>query len=1291
MSCPEHEIVVAYVEDLLEPAARASLEAHADGCAPCRRLLAQLARAAWGAITIEPAPGSPPPVSGSAKSREGDQDPSRAAYPLQAGDQLGRYRIRSLLGRGGASAVYRAVQSESGREVAIKVHAPFSGDDAGWRWRLRREFFLMAQWHHPHIVRVLDWDEHDGLLYYVMELVDGRDASGLTPMRPDQVIEVMAGVASALGMIHNHGLLHRDIKPHNILIPFGPGGGLDVQGALLTDFGLLVRLDEGASDRSGTPGYMAPERLLGAPADIRDDLYGLGAAAFALLTGAPPPLLFGDESLVSLPSDVPEQLAILLGQLLAPDPRVRPRSAPEVLARLAPLRQAEEAPIEPARVRALLRSPPLVEREEALSALRAVWAETLAGRGGGPAFVLSAPGLGRSRVLRQFALELRAGGVRVVEAAAIAGGPLELVAQLVRAMAGDPQLEPLPEGLLGRAGHGVDRGALSRQAVDVLVGAARARPTVLCIDDLDLADDPSLDVVEQVSRAAHGLSLLVLCSARLGPAEATVSLARLRRSALHVCILDRLGLAGVESVLEGLFGENAATRALVEQLDQASGGNPKLLLDLIEALVDEGQALLVAGRWRLPREIEGVERLRGPHDLLEMRRSGSSPSARALADLLALCRDPVEPSVLAAASQLDRRQLLEGLEELGDRHLVRTGAHGTVSISDPLVARTLEEAQSAETRRRGNMCLARALRARHAGKDLDESDRVQLELDIGRHELAAGGEHELDGASWLIRAARRLIGDGVFSAAIEPLRQATAVLEQNGGAERHPELLELWEQLGVASLMRDGGLSLACFERLVGHLDRGGELSAIARAGRFGRVGIVGGAAVTVGRRVLHRRWRDVLALPSEADRYVRGLAYLGVVEAQVALLDAARDHIEQLEVFARARGRDAEAIGIVARAHWSFSIGRLDEVRALSRAGLAVLERKPGALDADNARRARSSLELIGAWADALTASPATRSFDPSAAIDEMFEMHMLMLPAVRHAARGEVRELIEARALLFARCFRLRSGWQEAFIFAPTAPALMDAGLVAQLQDDVALLFDLDVPPSPWRKIIRRTVPGMLLLAQGRCQRAIELFDEALAVVHAEASGSAMYVVHALQLAAEARVEAGRHEEAEARLREVIEIGEAPDTRHPPASIRARRVLLRSTLARGELDGAARALDEAAAALGLVDLPGERAALSLLDAELALARGDRTAAAGRARTAQEMFVKLGNPLGAERALALRRRSGDHVGSSPPVVVESSARPDAATVTMTSRGSVDQEPTELDPAPAQVSDPRRR
>ncbi len=1305
MPCPEHELFVCYVEDLLGPAARAALEEHADGCPPCRRLLSQLAMMERGPNTVQAAAPTPAVAAergslepGTAAGRDvvRDRRAKSAAYPLKEGDRLGRYRIRSLLGRGGASAVYRAAEIEGGREVALKVHAPFSGDDAGWRWRLRREFFLMAQWHHPHIVPVLDWGEHDGLIYYVMELVEGRDASGLAPMRPDDVIEIMRAVVSALGMVHNHGLLHRDIKPHNILIPFGPGGEFDAERALLMDFGLLVRLDEGVIDGSGTPGFMAPERLLGAPADVRGDLYGLGATAFALLAGASPPLRFKDESPVSLPRDVPDQLAILIGELLAPDPRLRPRSAPEVLARLAPPRRAEVEPVEPVLVRAVLRSPPLIEREEALSELRQVWAETLAGRGGGPAFVVSAPGLGRSRMLRQFALELRAAGVSVAEAAGGPGAPLDLVAQLLRPMAAYPELGSLADGLLGRAAQSptAELGALARQAVRLLASAARVRPIALCIDDLDLADEASLEVVEQVSRVARGLPLLLLCSMRLGPADARASLARLRRSALHVCVLERLSRAGVERMMEGLFGQHVATATLVEQLDQASGGNAKVLLALLETLIDEGRALSVAGRWRLPRHVDGLERLRGPDDMLEASRSGLSPAGRALADLLSLRRDPVELNVLAAASRIDRQRFLQALEELRERHLIRTGAHATVSIADPLVAASLEAAQSKESRRRGHATLAAALRTRYQDVGLDDHHRAQLELHIGRHELSGGSQ--LEGARWLIRGCRRLVAQGVFSAAIEPLREATEILEQRGGAERHPELLELWEELGVASLMRDGGLSLACFERMVRHLDRDNELSAIARAGRrFGRrMGLLGGVATTLGRRIVKGRWREALRLPSEANRYVRGLAYLGVVEAQVALLDSARDHIEQLEAFARARGRDAEAVAIVARAHWSFSMGRLDEVKALTRTGLSLLQREPGALEAEHARRARSSLDLIGAWVDALTASPGFRHLDlASAAIDEMFEMHTLMLPAVHHAARGEIRELLEARALLFARCFRLRSGWQEAFIYAPTAPALMDAGLVAQLQDDVALLFDLDVPPSPWREIIRRTVPGMLLLAQGSCDRAAEMFDEAHRVARSEASGSVMYLIHALQLAAEAHLDAGRHHEAEPRLRDVIAMAEAPDTRHPPASIRARRVLLRSTLARRDVGRAARLLDESGEPLRRVDLPGERAAFCLLEAELALDAGDMAAAAHGARTAQEMFVKLGNPLGAERALALRRRSGDDASNDTTGSPAADTGPHAAgaTVTMTASQPAADGPTELDPArPVRIGDPRR-
>jgi hypothetical protein len=408
------------------------------------------------------------------------------------------------------------------------------------------------------------------------------------------------------------------------------------------------------------------------------------------------------------------------------------------------------------------------------------------------------------------------------------------------------------------------------------------------------------------------------------------------------------------------------------------------------------------------------------------------------------------------------------------------------------------------------------------------------------------------------------------------------------------------------------------------------------------------------GRRIARGRWRTALTLPAELDRYARGLAYLGVVEAQVALLDRALRHIEQLEAFARARGGDARAVAIVARAHWSFSMGRHEEVRALRREGLALLDGQPGALAPEHARRARSSLQLIGAWVDALTGAPVVLDRD-AVATDEMFEMHTLMLPAVHHAVRGEVRQLLAARAALFARCFRLRSGWQEAFIHAPTAPALREAGLVAQLRDDVALLADLDVPPSPWGEIVRRTIPALLLMAEGQHQRAAELCLEAHAVARRRGSGSIMYLVHAQELAGEALLGAGRLVEAEARLRDVTEMADAAISRDPPSSIRARRGLVRAALARRDLERAALLLAETGALLERVDLPGERAALLLLAGEHALAAGAPSMAGRRAETAQRQFVELGNPLGAERALALRRRCGDQ---APSVDTELDADP---------------------------------
>jgi hypothetical protein len=168
-------------------------------------------------------------------------------------------------------------------------------------------------------------------------------------------------------------------------------------------------------------------------------------------------------------------------------------------------------------------------------------------------------------------------------------------------------------------------------------------------------------------------------------------------------------------------------------------------------------------------------------------------------------------------------------------------------------------------------------------------------------------------------------------------------------------------------------------------------------------------------------------------------------------------------------------------------------------------------------------------------------------------------------------------------------------------------------------------------------------------------------------------MYLVHAQQYAAEALLGTGRHAEAEAHLRDVIAMADSAIARDRRSSLRAKRGLIRAALARRDLDTAAALLTETTKQLESIDLPGERAALLLLTGEHLLASGASTMAAKRAEAAQRQFTELGNPLGAERALGLRRRSGDQSPSVDSPIDDDPTDQDAtmgATVTISVPGS---------------------
>jgi serine/threonine protein kinase len=212
---------------------------------------------------------------------------------LERGFVIGGYRVDEPISRGGMGAVYRATNLALNRIYALKVIAPELAGDEQFRDRFKREMRIAASLHHPNVVGIHYAGEQDGLLFLVMDFVYGTDLRQLLlktgAIEPDRAVDLLVQVASALDAAHHKGLVHRDVKPGNILITVRDGE----EHAYLTDFGLAKRSDTvGALTHQGavvgTVDYMAPEQVTGGATDARTDIYALGCVFYQMITGNVP-------------------------------------------------------------------------------------------------------------------------------------------------------------------------------------------------------------------------------------------------------------------------------------------------------------------------------------------------------------------------------------------------------------------------------------------------------------------------------------------------------------------------------------------------------------------------------------------------------------------------------------------------------------------------------------------------------------------------------------------------------------------------------------------------------------------------------------------------------------------------------------------------------------------------------------------------------------------------------------------------------------------------------------------
>ena len=301
----------------------------------------------------------------------------------------GRYRLKRLIAKGGMAEVWEAFDDILGRPVAVKILLPHLAADESFRERFRREAIAAARLAHPNIVATFDTGTDDGITFIVMELVDGRTLREILnetgPMAPGRTVHLGAQVADALHYAHKAGVVHRDVKPANILIC--PDGRVKV-----ADFGIAKAVEDAEPDRPnpaealtstgsivGTAQYLSPEQVDGRTVDGRTDVYALGVVLYEMLCGRPP---FSGETDMAVAlkhvttdplaprqvrADIPRAIEEVVLRAMAKAPEARYQSAAELQSALLSLdlgaEEATNVVVAPSAAAATSRLPPPVHRD----------------------------------------------------------------------------------------------------------------------------------------------------------------------------------------------------------------------------------------------------------------------------------------------------------------------------------------------------------------------------------------------------------------------------------------------------------------------------------------------------------------------------------------------------------------------------------------------------------------------------------------------------------------------------------------------------------------------------------------------------------------------------------------------------------------------------------------------------------------------------------------------------------------------------------------------------------------
>jgi len=733
----------------------------------------------------------------------------------------GRYLVEQKLGRGGMGTVYRVRDESNGRTLALKCMAVADADEAA-HLRFRREFHTMARLRHPRVVDVFDYGIHAGVPYYTMELLDGQDLHDLDKVPWRRACELLRDVATALAFLHARRLLHRDLAPRNVRCTSDGR-------AKLIDFGVLATTGI-AGEVAGTPPFVAPESWHGRPLDHRYDLYGLGALAYRVLTGrhaypartldqleavwrvAPPPPSASDRS-------IPPALDELVLALLAHDPLARPAGAAEVIDRLSAIAELARVPSDVETARGWIASAALVGRQRELAQLRHAVSRTRDGTGGS-ALIEGPSGMGKSRLLRELALESQLAGLCVVRSTgeATGRGPFGVLDELARNLlaaapnetiaAAAPRaptlvrvIASLRERLAAepskpRGDPAEDRMEVQQQLAAWILDIAAAKPIALLVDDVQRCDEASAAVLATLAHAGER-PLLVAAALRTDEkVRAPAAIASLVDAGARIT-LRGLGESEVGELCRSLFGNVPHIPQLAHWMHDAAGGSPLHTTELARDLVDRGVIRYSDGLWVIPEQPQREDLPAGLVEAMDARVRSLPASARALGEVLSVHGGDLALDVVVELAETDVPDVVfAALDQLAfEEILIQAGDHWMFrhdGLREALLRGIPDERLRALHLRVGEALAARD--TRDAARDAE----------IGWH-LLRGGEVKR-GATRLDRAGRALYDAQSFAECIAPLEAALGVFEKRRMSER--VRLETLLMLLMAGCMADRATAL---------------------------------------------------------------------------------------------------------------------------------------------------------------------------------------------------------------------------------------------------------------------------------------------------------------------------------------------------------------------------------------------------------------------------------------------------------------------------------------------------